>query len=145
MKLVESRYWEMSGLSECVVRYKGKEYYGSAILHPDDREANLGSKYTGCRYAEIRAEIKALKDEYKIEKKACDECRKFVKACIQYKNFDKESPTAKAIFTQLNKRIKRVNKIIDKINQKIQDLDTAIKQKEIVSNALARKKSKKDN
>ena len=145
MKLVKSRYWETSGLSECIVTHKGKDYYGRAFLHPDDEEANLGSKYTGCRYAEIRAEIKALKDEYKIEKKACDECRKFVKACIQYKNFDKESPTAKAIFTQLNKRIKRVNKIVDKINQKIQDLDTAIKQKEIVSNALARKKSKKDN
>jgi antitoxin component HigA of HigAB toxin-antitoxin module len=145
MKLIKSRYWETSGLSECIVIHKGKDYYGWAFLHPEDKEANLGSKYTGCRYAEIRAEIKALKDEYKIEKKACDECRKFVKACIQYKNFDKESPTAKAIFTQLNKRIKRVNKIVDKINQKIQDLDTAIKQKEIVSNALARKKSKKDN
>lgn len=141
MQLIDSGYLAESGKSIAIVKYKGKKYNGIARLHPEDKEAGLASKYTGCRYAELRAEIKALKAEYKKEKNACEECRKFVKACLQYKNFDKESPTAKAMFRQLNRRIKRVNDLADKINQKISDLDMAIRQKDIIHNALERKKN----
>ena len=137
MQLIDSIFNEGTGKSTSVIKHKKKKYYGYAWLHPEDKEKV--SKYAGCRYAEIRAEIKALKDEYKKEKAACEECRKFVKACSQYKNFDAESPTAKAIFRQLNRRIKRVNVLADKINQKLSDLDIAIKQKEIVYKALQRK------
>ena len=143
MRLVNSIYNEDLGTSVCEVVHKKQTYAGLSRLHPEDKEAGLGSKYTGCRYAELRAEIKALKDEYKKEKIACEECRKFVKACSQYKNFDKESPTAKVMFRQLNCRIKRVNNLADQINQKMVNLETAIKQKEIVSKALERKKGKK--
>ena len=141
MKLVNSFFYKDSGISICEVKYKGELYDGKARLHPED--ADLASKYTGCRYAELRAEIKALKAEYKEEKAACEECRKFVKACTQYKNFDNESPTAKAMFRQLNRRIKRVNDLADKINQKMMDLDMAIKQKDIVHKALERKSKTK--
>lgn len=139
MQLIDSYFSEYSGISCCDVKHKGKKYEGTARLHPDDKEAGLASKYTGCRYAEMRAEIKALKAEYKEEKAACEECRKFVKACSQYKNFDNESPTAKAMFRQLNRRIKRVNDLADAINQKMMDLDMAIRQKDIVHKALDRK------
>ncbi len=139
MQLMNSYFSEFEGRSTCTVKHRKQTYDGHARLHPEDKEAGLGSKYTGCRYAEMRAEIKALKDEYKKEKAACEECRKFVKACSQYANFDKESPTAKAMFRQLNRRIKAVNKIADLINQKMQDLDIAIKQKDIVHKALERK------
>ena len=33
-----------------------------------------------------------------------------------YKDFDKNSPTAKVMYRQLNQRIKKVNKLIDEIN-----------------------------
>ena len=141
MQLVNSYYYEDCGISYCDVKHKGKIYEGRAKLHPEDKEAGLASKYTGCRYAELRAEIKALKAEYKKEKAACEECRKFVKACSQYKNFDKESSTAKVMFRQLNRRIKRVNDLAEAINQKMMDLDTAIRQKDIVHKALERKKN----
>lgn len=143
MQLVTSIYNEDLGVSVCEIIHKQQVYAGFARLHPEDKEAGLGSKYTGCRYAELRAEIKALKAEYKKEKAACEECRKFVKACTQYKNFDNESPTAKAMFRQLNRRIKRVNDLADKINQKMMDLDMAIKQKDIVHKALERKSKTK--
>ena len=141
MQLINSGFNEGTGKSTSVVKHKKRKYYGYAWLHPEDKE--IASKYTGCRYAEMRAEIKALKDEYKKEKKACEECRKFVKACSQYKNFDKESLTAKVMFRQLNRRIKQVNNLADQINQKMQDLEIAIKQKDIVSKALERKRGKK--
>lgn len=143
MRLVNSIYNEDLGTSVCEVVHKKQTYTGLSKLHPDDKEAGLGSRYTGCRYAELRAEIKALKDEYNREKAACEECRKFVKACSQYKNFDKESSTAKAIFRQLNRRIKKVNELADLINKKLSDLDVAIKQKDIVHRALERKNNSK--
>lgn len=143
MRLVNSIYNEDLGTSVCEVVHKKQTYTGLSKLHPDDKEAGLGSRYTGCRYAELRAEIKALKDEYNREKAACEECRKFVKACSQYKIFDKESPTAKAIFRQLNRRIKKVNELADLINKKLSDLDVAIKQKDIVHRALERKNNSK--
>lgn len=143
MHLVRSDFFEESGKSFSTVKHKGKKYEGKAYLHPEDKKAGLASKYTGCRYAEMRAEIKALKAEHKKEKASCEECRKFVTACTQYKNFDKESPTAKAMFRQLNRRIKRVNDIADQINNKMQDLETAIRQKDIVHKALERKAKSK--
>lgn len=142
MKLMSSYFNNITGESTVKVRHKKIDYFGVARLHPEDFEK--ASKYTGCRYAELRAEIKALKSEYKKEKEACEECRKFVKACSQYKNFDAESPTAKVMYRQLNRRIKRVNDLADLINKKLQDLEMAIKQKEIVSNALERKLKQKN-
>lgn len=145
MQLIHSKYDELTGISVCDIKYKGIIYRGIAQLHLDDKLANKGSKFTGCRYAEMRAQIKALKNEYKIEKAACEECRKFVKACLQYKNFDKESLTAKAMFKQLNKRIKKVNHLADEINEKINELNIAIKQKDIVSKALEKYSQNKNN
>ena len=48
------------------------------------------------------------------------------------------------MFRQLNRRIKRVNDLADLINKKMSDLETAIKQKEIVGNALERKLKQKN-
>ena len=142
MQLIESYFNETLGKSISVVKHRKRQYYGYAWIHPEDKEK--ASKYTGSRYAEMRAEIKALKAEHKREKAACEECRKFVKACSQYKNFDKDSSTAKAMYRQLNRWIKRVNQLADEINQKINDLNIAIKQKEIVHKALERKRTKEE-
>ena len=48
------------------------------------------------------------------------------------------------MYRQLNRRIKRVNQLADEINQKISDLNIAIKQKEIVHKALERKRTKEE-
>ena len=140
MHLLSSYFNPETGKSIVEVKHKKKIYHGVARLHPDDMDK--ASKYTGCRYAELRAEIKALKEEHKKEKIICEEIHKFVRACSQYKNFDETSPTARAIYRQLNRRINKVNKIADLINKKLSDLDIAIRQKEIVSNALQRKKQR---
>ena len=142
MQLLSSYFDEKTGKSVVVVKHKKQLYEGTAKLHPEDKEK--ASKYTGCRYAELRAEIKALKEEHQKEKNACEEVHKFVKACSQYTNFDETSPTAKAVYRQLHRRIKRVNDLADLINKKMQDLDIAIRQKEIVSNALQQKIKKRN-
>ena len=142
MELLSSYFNEKTGKSVVVIKHKKKTYEGTARLHPEDAEK--ASKYTGCRYAELRAEIKALKEEHKAEKAACEEVHKFVRACTQYTNFDETSPTAKAMYRQLHRRIKRVNDLADLINKKMSDLEMSIRQKEIVSNALERKIKQKN-
>lgn len=141
MHLISSYFNPETGVSTVGIRHKKRTYYGTARLHPED--ADKASKYAGCRFAKLRAEIKALKIEHRKEKEICEEIHKFVRACTQYKNFDETSPTAKAMYRQLHRRINKVNNLADLINQKLQDLQTAIQQKEIVSNAIERKKKQK--
>lgn len=122
------------GLSITTIRHKKKNYVGKARLHPDDK--HNWSEFTGCRYAEIRAEIKALKAELKEKKQSCEECRKFVNAVMQYKNFNREDPSSKAMFRQLNKRIKEVNSIIEEINHLEFGLKISIRQQDSINNKI---------
>lgn len=142
MKLIEAKYDEYSGISQAIVEHKGRLYIGLAQCHPEEE---FPSKFAGCRYAEARAKLKALKAERREKIKLCDECRNLIKACSQCKNFDKESPTAKVLYRQLNCRIKEINNLTDKINELMHNLNIAIKQREVVNNAIKNKKSKEDN
>ena len=126
MRFLDSSTVKETGYSTVIIKHKGNEYVGQAKCHPDD----TFSEFTGCRYAQERAEINALKDEWKQKKHDCDECRKYLIAVSQYAGFDKESSTAKAMFRQLNRRIKEVNKLAEIISKKQFNLQVAIKQQD---------------
>lgn len=126
MQFKDSSTTPEKGYSYVMVKHRGNKYIGKAKCHPEDK----WSEFTGCRYAHERAEIKALKEEWKEKKAACEECRKFVVAVSQYKNFDKESPTAKAMFRQLNRRIREVNKLAEEISSKEFYLKVAIREQD---------------
>ena len=143
MKLVFSAYDLNTGKSKCIVYHLGEYFEGYSQLLKEDKEK--ASKFAGCRFAELKAEIKALKYELKIEKAKCEECRKFVKTFSTYKNFEKDSATAKCVFKQLNKRIKKVNELIDKINDKQEELTSSIRRQDIITKALDRKKALNKN
>lgn len=135
-KFIDSETYEDIGESCVTILYKGNEFYGYAKCHPDDE----WSEFIGCGYAEIRAQIKALKWELWQKKAACEACRKFVRAVSQYKNFNKEDGTAKAMYRQLNRRIKEVNNIIDEINA----LELSLKLRKRSQEDLAKRRDKKD-
>jgi hypothetical protein len=145
MKFINSSYDPETGLSTVVMQHLGIKFFGSARLHPDDKES--ASKYGGCIIAELRATISALKYERTIAKQKADEAIDFMKACEGYANFDKDSPTAKVMYRQVNRRIKRVNDITDEINNLIKEVQEQIYKRKIVINAIKRKKTmtKKDN
>ena len=140
MKFIDSDYDELTGISCVIMQHLGKKFTGEAYLHPEDTK---GSKYAGCRFAEIRAIIKALKYERALAKNKADMALDFVKSLECYSNFDKNSPEAKLMYRQLNKRIEKVNSLTDRINAAMQDLDLSIKQRDIITNALERKKDKR--
>ena len=126
MRFLDSGTVKETGYSTVVIEHKGNEYVGQAKCHPNDKF----SEFTGYRNAQERAEINALKDEWKQKKHDCDECRKYLIAVSQYAGFDKESSTAKAMFRQLNRRIKEVNKLAEIISKKQFNLQVAIKQQD---------------
>ena len=132
MRFLDSGTVKETGYSTVVIEHKGNKYVGQAKCHPDD----TFSEFTGCRYAQERAEINALKDEWKQKKHDCDECRKYLIAVSQYAGFDKESSTAKAMFRQLNRRIKEVNKLAEIISQRQFNLQVAIKQQDSFNNKI---------
>lgn len=126
MRFLTSETDKENGLSTVQIQYKKNNYQGKAKLHPDD----TWSEFTGCRYAQERAEIKALKAEYQEKKEKCEECRKFVVAVQQYSKFNSEDPSARAMFRQLNRRIREINKLADEINKKEFSLKIAIRQQD---------------
>ena len=96
MRLVDAYFNENTGVSYATVIHTingvERRFQGTSKLHPEEEHS---SRFTGCRYAEMRAQLKALKAERVYVLTKCEECRKFVKTCSQYKGWDKSSTTAK--------------------------------------------------
>lgn len=111
MKFFNSWTFEPDRFSRVSIEHKGQIYEGTAKCHPDD----IWSEFTGCKFAELRAMKKALKAQYKEEKLKLDAIKNFITAVGQYKNFDNESPTAKAMYRQYNRRIKQLKEIASDI------------------------------
>lgn len=145
MQFISSNYEvnEIEAISTVTVQHLGKKFDGYAWGHPDDKEN--WSEFAGCSYAETRAMIEALKYERKLAKEKADAAIDFLKSCECYKNFDKDSETAKVLYRQINQRVKKVNDLADKINDLYIELDKSIKRRNVVINALKRKRSKEDN
>ena len=118
MKFIESHIFNKSPETIYVtMQHLGVKFIDMARCHPDDMENY--SEYAGGELAELRATVKALKYERKIAKKKSDEALDFVKSCEGYAKFDPESNTAKVMYRQLNRRIKRVNDLTDEILKKL--------------------------
>ena len=143
MKFISSSYNTETGESSVTMQHLGKKFTGTAKIHPD--EFDKKSEFAGCSYAETRATIQALKYERSLAKQKADEAIDFVKSVEGYAKFDKNSPSSKAIYRQLNQRIKRVNDLADEINDLYKALEMSIKRREIILNAISAKKSKEDN
>lgn len=139
IKFVTAKTNPKERTSNVIVEMNGELFSGKAKCHEED----AWSEFTGCRFAEQRAEIAALKDYRRKKKEECENIRKFIRSLNCYKNFDKESPTAKVIYRQLNKRIKEVNEITDEINNRVFSLKVAIRQQDRISSKI--NESKIDN
>lgn len=143
IEFVDSGYSSSDGESWAKVKVDNKVFYGFSELLPEDKDK--ASKYAGCRFAELKAELKALKYLRRRKKEECEYYRKFVKSLGCYKNFDKNSPTAKCVYKQLNKRIKEVNQLTDAVNAKREEFSIAINQRDLITKAIDRKKKAKES
>lgn len=105
-KFLDSSTDKKTGESTVTVEYKGRVFYGTAYCHPDDS----WSEFFGCSLAETRAMIKAARYELKLREEEYRICKNFIKSISCYKTFDSNSPTAKAMYRQLNMKKKAVTK-----------------------------------
>lgn len=136
-KLIYSSADPASGESCVTIEHKGKEYTGKAHLHPDDKFSNI----TGCQYAEMRAIVKALKNDLKEARKDYNNCKNFVTSVTQCKIFNNEEKTAKAIFKQLNKKEKVVISLQNAINYYEASIKNMIESQTKLNNKLNNKDS----
>lgn len=140
MKFISSNFWKDTGESRVIMQHLGKKFFGFAHLHPEDDKP---SEYTGCSLAEKRATIKALKYEHKIAKEEAEAARLFVRNCESYAKFNKDDDSAKCMYRQLNKKIKRVNDLADDINDLYDSIYREIHMRERILKKL--NESKEDN
>ena len=137
MKFISSSYDKNSHLSTVVMQHLGEKFTGTA--HAAEKDQEKASEYAGCYYAELKATIKALKYERKIAKEKADQAIDFVKSVECYTKFNKEDASAKAMYRQLNQRIKRVNDLADEINKLYKSLDYAIHHRDVLLKTFERR------
>ena len=61
MKTIASEYNKETGISKVIVATDLGDITAYASLHPDDKD--IASSFAGCRYAEMRAGIKYMKEK----------------------------------------------------------------------------------
>ena len=119
MKLKDSFFNEETGQSEVVLVDRFGTYIGKARLHPDDKDN--ASKYAGCRIAEYRAWIKALKSRRRRAKIKLEAIISLEKDIIQVYSDSCESALKRIKFKKIDYEDE-----IDQINQDIKAIEQAI-------------------
>ncbi len=89
IKNILSYYDKETGESIVTIATDIGEYTGYAQLHPDDKK--IESNYAGCRYAEMRAGIKYMKDKAKIANYKLEELYKIYKDLKQRKKYNEKN------------------------------------------------------
>lgn len=89
IKTIVSNYNEETGLSIVTIATDLGEITGFAQLHEEDKE--IASKYAGCRYAEMRASIKYMKEKEKIAKYKLEPLYRIYSNLKQRKDFNKNN------------------------------------------------------
>ena len=114
MKTISSDYNEETGLSKVTVATDLGLITGYASLHPDDAE--IASHFAGCRYAEMRAGIKYMKEKIKISKYQLEPLKRIYNILTNKKNCDMN-----------NKGIKLLEKEIYTLEDDIETYKTNVK------------------
>ena len=140
-KLVNAIASQKDGESTVTLKYKNKEFTGFANLHPDDE----WSDFFGCEIAEIRAKIYAAKWELQNRRQELKNCQNFIKAVECYADFNPESPTARAMYRQLNQRKKAVAIAKERVASLQASIPIMIKNRELFQTKVAMVKKKRES
>lgn len=140
MKLIYSHFDMKTGESIVQIQNKYKIYTGKAYLHPDDLA--YASQYAGCRIAELRATIKALKDQLQQHKIALSALETLNKELQSYYSKDYNIKIQKHIC----KQIKYYTNEIKFIKEEIADIKDLIQKRiDIRTDIISRAKKAKEN
>ena len=116
MKTISSDYNSMTGRSEVIVSTDLGIINGYAYLHPDDVE--IASHFAGCRYAEMRAGIKYMKEKIKITKYQLEPLKRIYNDLSQKRYYNKNNSG----FKMLEKEIYKLEDDIETYKMNIKTL-----------------------
>ena len=116
MKTINSDYNSTTGRSEVTVSTDLGLFTGYAYLHPDDKD--IESNYAGCRYAEMRAGIKYMKEKVKITKYQLQPLKRIYNDLSQKKYYNKNNNG----FKMLEKEIYKLEDDIETYKNNIKTL-----------------------
>lgn len=129
-----------TGQSTVTIQNKYGIYTGTAQVHPDDLD--YVSRYAGCRIAELRAEIKILKDEIQRDKIALSALQTLDKELRSYYAEDYNLKIQRHIY----KQIKYYTNEINTIKTEIKEIEELIQKRiDIRTDIISRAKKAKEN
>lgn len=123
-KLIYSNYDETSGLSTVVVSNKYGIFEGQSSLHPEDKKYE--SSFFGCRIAEARCTIAALKEQrnqLKLQIKTLSDFEKNLKGQKQYNPHSFECRKLRKQIYILVEEKKKIDNHIEEIVKNIKIAD----------------------
>lgn len=100
-KLIYANFDAETGISDAVIRNKNGTFMGIATCHPEEEAV---SDYAGCRYAEIRANIKAVQYEKRMVNAAIKELEDFEKILKSLKDYNPNSVEARRLRRRIHEK-----------------------------------------
>jgi hypothetical protein len=141
-KLITAHYDEESGLSYVKIANKFGTFDALAALHPKDKER--GSRYAGCEYAHIRAEIKSVKEQIKSQRYRIKVLTELLAEYQNSNNVNINSIESKKVKRKITEEIKKLTDLKqDKIKLE-QSLENKIQSRERILNSFNQKKQAKN-
>lgn len=119
--LVYAKYDKETGISKVWIKNKYGVFMAKSRLHEDDRE--FASEYIGCRFAEMKANIKAYKKHKQDLQLRQQELEYFKTMLEQTKGYNPDSVEARKLRKRiyiLSEEIKAVQATIDELNENLQ-------------------------
>ena len=125
IKLTKSNFNEETGISNVVISTDLGEFNGTSKLHDEDR--NISSSFAGCRYAEMKAIIKYMRQKIKniqMQIKGLEDFQSNLATRADYNYNSIENNKAGRRIFELKKEIISWNKKKDKLTARMLDMMT---------------------
>ena len=125
IKLTKSNFNEETGISNVVISTDLGEFNGTSKLHDEDR--NISSSFAGCRYAEMKAIIKYMRQKIKniqMQIKGLEDFQSNLATRADYNYNSIENSKARRRIFELKKQIISWNKKIDSLTARMLDMMT---------------------
>ena len=123
--MIKSNFDEITGISEVTIATDIGEFSGTSKLHDEDR--NISSSFAGCRYAEMKAIIKYMRQKIKniqMQIKGLEDFQSNLATRADYNYNSIENSKARRRIFELKKQIISWNKKIDSLTARMLDMMT---------------------
>lgn len=141
MKTINSDYNSATGRSEVTVSTDLGLFTGYAYLHPDDEY--IKSNYAGCRYAEMRAGIKYMKEKVKITKYQLQPLKRIYNDLSQKKYYNKNNNGFKMLEKEIYKLEDDIETYKNNIKTLTERLQKAINSREDIIRDMIKRQGNK--